>query len=554
MSADPVSSTPMSDEPWDFVIIGSGFGGSVSALRLVEKGYRVLVLEKGRRLGPDDFPKTNWDLRRWMWMPKLGMRGLFKMTFFPHVTVVSGVGVGGGSLVYANTLPVPDDGFFAAPSWGGLAEWKKELGPHYATAKRMLGAVENTHLTHTDHVLQEVAKDIGKPEGFKPTTVAVHFGTPGVTVPDPYFGGEGPPRTGCNFCGGCMLGCRFGAKNTLDKNYLWLAERRGLVIEPETEVTWVRPAGALDGKDGYVVEADQRRGRGTQKVTFRAKKVIFAGGVLGTVELLLKLQESKRGLPHLSEKLGKFVRTNSESLIGVVSGKRDKDLSKGIAIGSILHTDAYSHVEPVRYPSGAGFFRSMSLPHVDGASVFTRVAQMLGVIARHPFKMMKAWLVPDWAKYTVILLYMRTLEGHLSFKLGRAPTTGGAKGMVTSLDVGPAPAASIPEATELAHRVAEKLDAIPQSIATETLAGIPTTAHILGGCVMGKSADEGVIDHQHRVFGYDGLFVIDGSAVSANPGVNPSLTITALAERAMTFIPHKAEAQRPAGKRLATAV
>lgn len=538
----------MDDARWDYIVIGSGFGGSVSALRLAEKGYRVLVLEKGRRLGPDDFPRSNWQLRRWMWMPRLGLRGLFKMTFFPHVTVVSGVGVGGGSLVYANTLPVPGDDFFRAPSWGGLADWKAELAPHYAAARRMLGAVTNPHPGPADEVLREVAADLGALERYGPTDVAVYFGEPGVTVADPYFDGEGPPRTGCTQCGGCLLGCRVGAKNTLDKNYLWLAERRGVVVEPETEVTWVRPeADRADGAHGYVVEARQRRGGRTRPVTYRASQVIFAGGVLGTVDLLLRLKRREDGLPRLSERLGHFVRTNSESLIGVVASRADRELSRGVAIGSILHTDRWSHLEPCRYPPGSGFFRLLTLPHVTGARLLTRLAQMLGVIARHPWKMLRTWLTPDFARFSVILLYMRALEGHLRFTRGRGLTTGLARGMLTALDRGPAPTASIPEATALAHRVGDKVDGIPLSIASETLLGIPTTAHLLGGCVMGPGPQDGVIDARHRVFGYEGLYVVDGSAVSANPGVNPSLTITALAERAMTFIPPKGQ---PAALRL----
>ncbi len=544
MEAPPLAAVSwrrVADDVWDFIVVGSGFGGSVSALRLAEKGYRVLVLEKGRRLGPDEFPRSNWQLWRWMWLPKLGFRGLFKMTFFPHVTVVSGVGVGGGSLVYANTLPVPGDEFFQAPSWGALADWREELAPHYATARRMLGAVTNPHLAPADEVLRDVASDLGALEHYGPTDVAVYFGEPGKTVPDPFFQGEGPPRTGCTQCGGCLLGCRVGAKNTLDKNYLWLAERRGVVVEPETEVTWVRPAGRPDGRDGYVVEARQRRDGRTQAVTLRARQVIFAGGVLGTVDLLLRLKQQADGLPRLSRRLGHFVRTNSESLIGVVASKADRELSKGVAIGSILHTDPWSHLEPCRYPAGSGFFRLLSLPHVTGARLLTRLAQLLGVIARHPLQMLRTWLTPDFARFSVILLYMRTLEGYLRFERGRGLTTGFAEGMVTALDRGPAPAASIPEASELARRVGEKLDGIPQSIASETLLGIPTTAHILGGCVMGAGPDDGVIDARHRVFGYEGLYVVDGSAVSANPGVNPSLTITALAERAMTFLPPKGQ-------------
>jgi cholesterol oxidase len=536
------------DERWDFIIVGSGFGGSVSALRLAEKGYRVLVLEKGRRLGPAEFPRSNWQLWRWLWLPALGLRGLFKMTFFPHVTVVTGVGVGGGSLVYANTLPVPGDQFFQNPAWRDLADWKRELGPHYETARRMLGAVRNPHVTPPDEVLREVARDLGQEHEHRPTDVAVYFGEPGKTVPDPFFGGEGPERTGCTLCGGCMLGCRHGAKNTLDKNYLWLAERRGVVVEPETEVTWLAPEGHPDGRDGYVLTARQRRGKTMREVTLRARQVVLAGGVLGTVDLLLRLRERPDGLPRLSPRVGEFVRTNSEALIGVVAGKRDQDLSRGIAIGSILHTDPWSHVEPCRYPAGSGFFRLLSLPQVEGARIVTRIARTIGFMLRHPWKMLRTWLVPDFAKFTMILLYMRTLEGHLRFRRGRALTTGGRQGMVTALAEGPAPSASMPEATDIARRVSEKLDGVPQTLAVESLLGIPTTAHILGGCVMGCGPADGVIDARHRAYGYEGLYVIDGSAISANPGVNPSLTITALAERAMTFIPPRAEVERRAAR------
>ncbi len=523
----------------DFIVIGSGFGGSVAALRLMEKGYKVLVIEKGRRFGPEDFPRTNWDLRRWMWMPSLGLRGLFKMTFFPHVTVVHGVGYGGGSLVYANTLPVPADPFFAAKPWGDLADWKAELAPHYATARRMLGAVQNPRLTYVDEVIREVGRDMGKEPSFHPTDVAIYFGKPGETVPDPYFGGKGPSRTGCTSCGACMTGCRVGAKNTLDRNYLYLAERLGLEVETETEVTAVRP----EPRGGYRVEALSGLPPGRRQArTFSAKNVIFAGGVMGTVELLLRLKADPQGLPRLSDRVGDFVRTNSESLIEVVSERRDKDLSKGIAIGSILETDEHSHVEPTRYGEGSGFFRLLAAPHVSGATLPARLAHLAGVVAKHPLKALRAATVPDFSRYSIILLYMRTLEGSLRMKLGRSVTTGFAEGVTTELGDGPAPTASIPEATEIAQRVADKVQGFPVSLITETALGIPTTAHILGGACMGSSAETGVIDAEHRVFGYDGLYVIDGSAVSANPGVNPSLTITALAERAMTRIPPKAGA------------
>ena len=525
---------------WDYIIVGSGFGASVSALRLTEKGYRVLVLEKGRRLEAQDFPRTNWNLKRFFWLPQVGFRGLFKMTFLGHVTALSGVGVGGGSLVYANTLPIPKDPFFQAPSWSHLADWKAELAGPYQTVLKMLGAARNPNLTYPDAVLKEVGRELGRADQFELTQVAVHFGRPGEVVPDPYFGGEGPDRTGCTFCGGCMLGCRHGAKNTLDRNYLYLAEKRGLRIEADTEVTWVRPR----PEGGYEVTARH----GTWAIpalnarrTWTAAKVIFAGGVLGTVPLLLKLRERADGLPGLSARVGDFVRTNSEVLMGVVTRRRDKDLSEGIAIGSILHTDEHSHLEPVRYSAGSGFFRTLMLPQAPGDTLPVRFANALGLVARHPWQTLRTYLVPDWAKYTMILLYMRTVDGHIRMRLGRGLRTGFLRRAVTETGDGPPAKAWAPEATELGQRVARHLDGYPTSLLTETLLGIPTTAHILGGVPMGDSPAAGAIDHQHRLYGYEGLYVIDGSAISANPGVNPSLTIAALAERAMTFIPDKGQ-------------
>lgn len=521
----------------DAIVIGSGFGGSVSALRLAEKGYRVIVLEKGKRFSQDDFPKTNWDLRRWMWMPRLGMRGLFQMTFLEHVTVLHGVGVGGGSLVYANTLPVPKDGFFRAPSWARLADWKSELAPHYATAKRMLGAAQNPLETRGDRVLRAIAKDIGREDGFHMTDVAVYFGKPGVKVKDPYFGGEGPDRVGCTHCGACMTGCRVGAKNTLDKNYLWLAERRGAEVVAETEATAVRrrPGG------GYVVEVRRSFGGSASPSRYTAERVVFAGGVMGTLPLLLAMKEDPEGLPALSDRLGDAVRTNSEALFGVIVPDREADFSKGVAITSILHTDDHSHIEPVRYGAGSGFFRTMILPQASGATALGRLAHAARSVASHPLTWARAYGVRDFAKQSQILLYMRTLEGTLRMRLGRGLRTGFQKGLVTVLDdPGQAPQANMPEALDLARRFAEKVGGVAATMATETMLGVPSTAHILGGACMGEGPDEGVIDARHQVFGYDGLYVVDGSAVSANPGVNPSLTITALAERAMSFVPAKA--------------
>lgn len=526
---------PSREFDFDYIVVGSGFGGSVSGLRLTEKGYRVLMLEKGRELKAEDFPKTNWNLKRWLWMPQLGWRGLFKMTFMRHVTILSGVGVGGGSLVYANTLPVPKRSFFVEGDWSRLADWERELRPHYSTALKMLGATETVAFTPVDRLMKSVAAELGKP--FERTNVAVYFGEPDKTVPDPYFGGSGPERTGCNYCGACMTGCRFGAKNTLDKNYLYFARKRGLQLQADTEVTAVR---ALPG-GGYRVEALQgARLFGRKKLSFTARGVVFAGGVLGTVELLLRMKQDPQGLPNLSDRLGEYVRTNSESLIGVVGTQREHDLSRGVAIGSIIQLDDHSHVEPVRYGAGSGFFRMLIAPHVPGESGGVRMLRVLGKAVRHPIKLLRALTVPDLARYSIILLYMKTAEGDLKLRLG----AGGR--LATSLSSGKPPTSTLPEATAIADKVAAKIGGYNMSMLTESLFDIPTTAHILGGCVMGDSRETGVIDHQHRVFGYEGLYVVDGSAVSANPGVNPSLTITALAERAMSMIPANLEVSEPA--------
>ncbi len=523
---------------YDYVIVGSGFGGSVSALRLAEKGYRVLVVEKGKRFGKEDFPKDNRDFKRWMWSPAVGAQGIFQMTFLRHVTVVHGVGVGGGSLVYANTLPTPKESFFSARSWAHLGDWKKELAPHYATARRMLGSTKSVQLAPADRVLLEIAKDMGREEHFEQPQVAVFFGERGREVDDPYFGGEGPKRTGCTFCGSCMTGCKVGAKNTLDRNYLYLAEKRGVEVRPETEVLAVRPR----PNGGYAIEM-QGSLDASQTSQVETTRVIFSGGVMGTLPLLLKMKEDPRGLPRLSDRLGDFVRTNSESLIGVASPDSDVDYSKGIAISSILHTDEHSHLEPVRYGPGSDFFRFLTWPHGPGTNVVERVGRMIARFARDARAWTKLYTSKLYSERGTILLYMRTLDGSLRLRLGRSAMTGFRKGLVSAIaEGGEAPQAFIPEATELAERFAQKVKGVAGTIFSETVIGSPTTAHILGGACMGATADEGVIDAQHRVFGYDGLYVIDGSAVSANPGVNPSLTITALAERAMSFIPAKSEA------------
>lgn len=525
------SETRRTDEfDFDYIVIGSGFGGSVSALRLSEKGYRVLVLEKGKRLGADDFPKTNWNLKRWFWLPSLKFFGLFRLSFFRHITVLSGAGVGGGSLVYANTLPVPKREFFTAPGWAHLADWETELKPFYPLAKKMLGTARNPRLETGDLALKQLAREIGKENEFEPTEVAVFFGEPDVTVPDPYFGGEGPERSGCNFCGGCMTGCRHNAKNTLDKNYLYFAEKKGARIQAESEVTDVAPLGNEDGSGGYRVSWRQSTRYFGRKGSFTCKGVVFSGGVLGTVKLLLKLK--KKSLPRLSDKVGRGVRTNSESLIGITTTDKNTVFSDGIAIGSILHTDAHSHLEPVRYAAGSGFWRILMSPMVAGPNALVRLWRVLKDLALHPVRGLKTYFVDDWAKRTQILLFMQTINSTLRFRRGLF-------GLGSAMEQGAAPTAFIPEAKELADKYARIAGGKPTVLLTETLLGIPTTAHILGGAIMGRDASEGVIDKDNRVFGYRNMFVCDGSMITANPGVNPSLTITALSERAMSKIPAK---------------
>lgn len=515
---------------FDYIIIGSGFGGAVSALRLSEKGYKVLVLEKGKRFLAEDFPKTNWNLKRWLWAPFFRFFGILKLSFFRHVTVLSGVGVGGGSLVYANTLPTPKKDFFNADSWGGLTDWESELKDYYQKALDMLNAAPNPRLQTGDLALKSLAEEIGREKQFETTNVAIYFGESNEIVPDPYFNGAGPARTGCNFCGGCMTGCRHEAKNTLDHNYLYFAEKKGAVIKAESKAVDVVPLQDKTGRNGYRVYWKKSTGLSGGKESAACKGVVFAGGVLGTAPLLLKLKE--KSLPNLSHKIGSAVRTNSESLIGITTFDKEKAFSDGVAIGSILHTDEYSHVEPVRYSAGSGFWRIFMAPMTTGKNFVWRLIKVFLDSIRHPIQNLKIFFVNDFAKRTQILLFMQTINSTLRFSKSWY-------GMKSRLEEGPAPTAFIPEAQDLAKKYAKIVNGKPVCLLTETIAGIPTTAHILGGCVMGRNADEGVIDKEHRVFNYENMYICDGSAVSANPGVNPALTITALAERAMSKIPDK---------------
>ncbi len=523
-------------EEYDYVIIGSGFGGSVSALRLSEKGYKVLVIEKGKWWEGKDFPKTNWNLKKWLWMPTLGLRGFFKITLFKHVGALSGVGVGGGSLVYANTLPRPASKFFNSGNWAGLAEWEKELEPHYKEAERMLGVAKSPQFFDADLALLDVAKSLGKGSKFEAPNVSVFFGKGGgkdeKEVPDPYFNGEGPSRTGCVFCGQCMTGCPNNAKNSLDKNYLYLAQKSGAKILAGKKVTIVKPVAAPDGADGYLVTYKNSTSfLKKESKTVKAKGVIFSGGVFGTVRLLLNMKKKKL-LSNLSPAVGDHIRTNNESLIFVVSRKKDVDFSKGIAIGSIFPPNEDGHLEAVRYGEGSGFWRVSSLPLVFGSNVFVRLGKLFTKLITHPVDWLRLYFTKNYSRKTMILLFMQHLDSTLRFKRGLF-------GMTSSVSTGKKPTPFIPLAKELAERTSEMVNGNEYSFLTEALTGAPSTAHILGGAVIGSSPEKGVIDKDQKVFGYKNMYVCDGSAISANPGVNPSLSITAMTERAMNKIPYK---------------
>jgi cholesterol oxidase len=513
---------------YDYIIIGSGFGGSVSALRLSEKGYKVLVIEKGKWYTSKDFAKTNWNLKKWFWIPSLRFFGIMRLSIFRHIVTLSGTGVGGGSLVYANTLPIPKSAFYTTGSWSDLADWETELRPFYNKALKMLGAVKNPTLFDGDLVLKDLAVKIGKEDQFEHPDVAVFFGQEEIKVRDPYFDGEGPDITGCSFCGSCMTGCRNEAKNSLDKNYLYLAQKNGAEILAEHEVFNIIPLDRIDGTKGYKVLARTSTRLYKSRKEYKAKGIVLSGGVLGTVKLLLKLKI--KSLPRLSDKLGDFIRTNNETLISISTLEKNKDLSKGIAIGSILHTDEHSHLEIVRYGKGSGFWKLLHLPYTTGKNVFVRIVKMIWALMKSPLAYFKIYFINSWSRSTAILLFMQTVDSTLKFRhnfLGW---------MVSSVSEGVKPTNEIPESIELTKKYCEIINGKATSFALEALAAIPSTAHILGGAVMGKDASHGVISINNEVFGYENMYVIDGSMISANPGVNPALSITAIAERAMDKI------------------
>jgi cholesterol oxidase len=521
----------VTDFDYDFVIVGSGFGGSVSALRLSEKGYRVAVLEMGKRWKREDFPKTNWNLRKYFWKPWLGMYGILQMTLVKDAFFLHGAGVGGGSLVYANTLLVPPDRAFEDARWVGL-DWKAALEPHYATAKRMLGAVPSEVIVETDRMLKEIAEDMGRGDTFHRATVGVYFGKAGETVPDPFFGGEGPARTGCILCGGCMVGCRHGAKNTLEENYLWFAEKKGTTIVAETRVVDVVP---LEG-GGYELTLERSTGLTHPRRTIRARGVVVSGGSYGTVNLLMRCKE-RGSLGKLSEQLGRFLRTNSEAILTVQSRKKDVDYSKGIAITSGVYIDDRTHIEVVRYPAGSDAMAPLVTVLTGGGGKVPRWLRWMGEVLRHPLQFLRTAVPFGWARKTAILLVMQPVDNHLRYTLRRRWYWPFGKKLDSDRGDGPPVPVYIPVANLVAKKMAAKMGGgIAQSGTLEVLLNKASTAHILGGCPIGLTPEDGVVDPKGRAFGYEDLYVIDGSIIPANLGVNPSLTITAMAEHAMSHV------------------
>ena len=522
---------------FDVIVVGSGFGGSVAALRLTEKGYRVAVIEAGRRFADDEFAKTSWDVRRYLWAPSLGCYGIQRIHLLRNLVILAGAGVGGGSLVYANTLYRPPRVFYQDKQWAHITDWETELSPYYERASRMLGVVTNPTITPSDEVMRKVAADMGVADSFRRTPVGVYFGRPGVRVPDPYFGGAGPERVGCTECGTCMTGCRVGAKNTLVKNYLYLAERAGARVLPLTTVTGLRQRA-----DGTVEVRVRRTGSRTRRMdrTLTAGHVVLAAGAWGTQRLLHEMRDTG-ALPALSPRLGELTRTNSEALLGTgrTTVDPEHDYSRGVAITSSIHPDEHTHIEPVRYGRGSNLMGLLNTFASDGSLPTPRFWQVLRTAARHPLLACRLLVPYRWSERTVILLVMQSLDNSVTTYTRRGLF---GRRRITARDGAGEPNPTfIPAGHRASELAAGHIGGFPGGTWGD-LANIPMTAHYIGGAAIGLDAEHGVIDPYHRVHNYPNLSIVDGSAISANLGVNPSLTITAQAERAFALWPNKGQA------------
>ncbi len=540
MTADNQSS----NQPYDFVIIGSGFGGSVSAMRLAEKGYRVLVLERGLRYEDDDFPKSNWVLWKFLWMPAIRLFGIMEMTLLRDVMALRWSGVGGGSLGYANVLVDPDEKMYEIGSWAELNDWKSVLAPHFETAKRMLGRTLSQSITDADKIMRSVAEQMGRGSTFKNLPVGVYFGTQGIEVDDPFFNGEGPRRSGCTYCGGCMIGCRENAKNTLPKNYLYFAEKYGVEIRPEAQVAEISRVkdGVDDGARYRVRYHNPRRPILAGNTEVYAINVIVAAGVVGTLNLLLRCRDVSRTLPELSVRLGENVWTNSEALLGVTDLDPASNHTEGIAISTVFHADDVTHIEPFRFPEGSSFmYRLLGAPMIEAgqAGVAHRLWLLMLAILRHPWSFIKSKFDPAWGRRTFGILLMQTEDNLMRLKLGRSLQTIFRLGLTSDRGTEKPVPAEIPIGHQVVRAMAAEIDGQPMGNIVEGALNASMTAHILGGCLMGNSDAEGVVNRELEVFNYPGLFIVDGSIIQANPGLNPTLTITAMAEYAMSRIPAK---------------
>lgn len=521
----------MKQTHFDYIVIGSGFGGSVSAMRLAEKGYSVLVIEKGKRWKASDFPKSNWNLKKYLWLPALRFFGFLRLSFFKEVFILSGVGVGGGSLVYANTHMMPPDAFFSNPIWSGIQNWKSLLQPFYATARFMLGSEQYTKENAEDTALKEVAEDMGRVDTYgRVDYVGVYLGDPNKET-DPYFKGLGPIRKGCIECAGCMVGCRHNAKNTLDKNYLWFAEhlfKATILPETLTSRIEVQP----DHTYRIITRSSTRLWR-KKKQTFTANGIVVSGGVLGTLDLLLKQKHVYKTLPLLSNRLGENLLTNSEMLSGVVAA--DRKLNHGLAISTVFNPDDHTHIELCKFPDHSGAMIRLAVMAAGNGNPFVRTLKMIGNILVHPLDFLRSVFQSNTAQNTVIFLIMQSLQNAMRMKLKRGLF---GYGLSFSNDTGAKVPSYIPIGQDALYRYASKVKGVPQNAFSEVVFGLASTAHILGGCPMGKTSDEGVVNERFEVHGYKNFYILDGSIVPCNLGVNPSLTITALSEYAMSFIPN----------------
>ena len=522
----------------DVAIVGSGFGGAVSALRLAEKGYDVLVLEQGRRVSPEDIEKARTSLRDHLWEPGLGFHGFFWQRVFRDVGIIGASGVGGGSIVWGAVLLKPEARVFAETAWGkGEGDWEEAMKPFYAEAARMLGRTTNPHLGEMDEHLRSTAEVIGGAESFGPVPVAIHFGEEGVTGPDPFFDGQGPERTGCRLCGGCLSGCPYGSKNTLDLNYLHLAERHGARIEPEHRVDSIVPLAA----GGYELKVSHPWRRSVRREPVRARQVVLAAGVVGTLELLLRCRDELGTLPNVSPRLGERVRTNSEAVTVVLDDDPAADLTRGPAISSDFHPDARTHVTQNRYVGGGKFLRPQVGPLIDGSLPARRALETVAQMLRHPVRRLRTATERGFEQRLTALTVMQDVESELRFELGRSPLRPWKRVLRSRVVPGREAPSYLPVANEAARAFADVSGGTPHNLLVESAGGRSFTAHILGGAVIGETAAEGVIDSNHEVHGHPGLFVADASAIPVNLGVNPSLTITAMAERFAAGWPEKSD-------------